>query len=501
MAVFVPILFASLSLIAWRLWKFTIIPWLHPQEPRELPYWVPFLGHTGSYVSNGHAVLLRARNYVGSREPFAITLVTRKMYFVVDPEDAANVYKNTTSFVFDKVVQSLQRTFGISDETMTATWKPGYDHAASGEKIDDHDKARKLSSKSLGELSMDFWRMQTVGTEGYNDLETKFSRYINILLSEQVDRAASNAGSIRLSHLTNVVLVGAALRALFGESLLEMQPDLVETYVAFDTESWKLWFKWPFAKTMYERKALLENALKRWVEIPLERRPGRSFLIDTVERTQRGLGTSTSDLAKIMNLIIFVVNTNTYKVCYWGLAHLFNSPSLLSKIQAELTHPPAGEKSMDLAYLRNSTPWTSALFHESLRYYSASSSIRATSRPAVVRGKTIPAGSVVFLPFRPQHFDPSIFGDDADSFDPTRFINDKKLCNSPRFRGFSGGSSYCPGRNIARMQFTILVTSILEKYRVQVAKEGVPQTDSKIPTKGMLAPKEGEEVVLEITRR
>jgi hypothetical protein len=228
------------------------------------------------------------------------------MYFVVEPEDAANVYKDTTSFVFDKVVQSLQRTFGISDETMTATWKPGYDSESKDQKEHKNISARKAPGKSLGELSMDFWRIQTVGAEGYNDLETKFSRYIEMLLSQQVDQAASKGGLVDLSHLINVVLVGTALRALFGDTLLDMQPDLIETYVAFDTESWKLWFKWPVASTMYKRKALLEDALRRWVEVPEEQRPGRSFLIETVERTQRTLGTSSADLAKIMNLIIFV---------------------------------------------------------------------------------------------------------------------------------------------------------------------------------------------------
>jgi cytochrome P450 len=158
------------------------------------------------------------------------------------------------------------------------------------------------------------------------------------------------------------------------------------------------------------------------------------------------------------------------------------------------------DKTMDLAYLRGSTPWTSALFHESLRYYSASSSIRATSRPALVHGKLIPAASVVFLPFRPQHFDPSIFGEDADMFAPGRFINDKRLSNSPRFRGFSGGNSYCPGRALARMQFTILVALMLGKYDVKVIGKGVPVTDTKVPTKGMLAPKKGEEVILKIIR-
>ncbi|KAL9078126.1 MAG: hypothetical protein Q9157_002953 [Trypethelium eluteriae] len=28
----------------WRLWAFTVKPALHPDEPKELPYWIPVLG-------------------------------------------------------------------------------------------------------------------------------------------------------------------------------------------------------------------------------------------------------------------------------------------------------------------------------------------------------------------------------------------------------------------------------------------------------------------------
>ncbi|KAK3303784.1 uncharacterized protein B0T15DRAFT_284316 [Chaetomium strumarium] len=35
---------AVLALLLWRLWRFTITPALYPDDPKELPYWIPFLG-------------------------------------------------------------------------------------------------------------------------------------------------------------------------------------------------------------------------------------------------------------------------------------------------------------------------------------------------------------------------------------------------------------------------------------------------------------------------
>lgn len=28
-------------LLLWRLWRFTILPAMRPDEPKELPYWIP----------------------------------------------------------------------------------------------------------------------------------------------------------------------------------------------------------------------------------------------------------------------------------------------------------------------------------------------------------------------------------------------------------------------------------------------------------------------------
>lgn len=29
------------ALFLWRLWTFTIFPWLNPKELKEVPYWIP----------------------------------------------------------------------------------------------------------------------------------------------------------------------------------------------------------------------------------------------------------------------------------------------------------------------------------------------------------------------------------------------------------------------------------------------------------------------------
>jgi cytochrome P450 len=143
-----------------------------------------------------------------------------------------------------------------------------------------------------------------------------------------------------------------------------------------------------------------------------------------------------------------------------------------------------------------------AILHESLRCYSASSSIRATLAPVPIGKRVIPAKSVVFIPFRPLHYDKEVFGTDVNSFNPDRFYNDKSLSTSQNFKPFSGGSSYCPGRVLARMEFVAFVAELLGSYDVEIVGESkVPRTNQKTPTKGILMPIGKEDIKMKISRR
>jgi hypothetical protein len=57
--------------MAWRLWAFTVRPaLLRPNEPRELPYCVPLLGHAVPFFRDAHDTLTRARKYTMSLSMF-----------------------------------------------------------------------------------------------------------------------------------------------------------------------------------------------------------------------------------------------------------------------------------------------------------------------------------------------------------------------------------------------------------------------------------------------
>lgn len=48
-------------LVLWRIWRFTILPTFLSTEPKELPYWMPFIGHAIALSTNSEALLRYAR--------------------------------------------------------------------------------------------------------------------------------------------------------------------------------------------------------------------------------------------------------------------------------------------------------------------------------------------------------------------------------------------------------------------------------------------------------
>lgn len=57
---------------------------------------------------------------------------------------------------------------------------------------------------------------------------------------------------------------------------------------------------------MFENKRDVEKSLERWLLLPRQERGELSYLGDMTEKTQLAIQTPLNDLAKIMNLLIFM---------------------------------------------------------------------------------------------------------------------------------------------------------------------------------------------------
>lgn len=247
-----------------------------------------------------------------TREPFAITLGGEKLYFLVSPNDVTNLYKNTTSLAFDRIVYELSITFGVSRDAMDNVY-----HRPTSEADDVVCQKLQIKNpqfKSLAQLNNDFWKQQLVPGETYYALQEKFLIYIEKSLQCNDNspkfvvssNMVTGQKTVSLLRWTQEVLLDAALRAFFGDKILALEPDLPDHFLDFDDDNWKLWYKWPNAKKMHEAKSKVIKTLRRYLALPKEERPGAAYIVETMETTQRALGTSEEDIAKILCMVVFV---------------------------------------------------------------------------------------------------------------------------------------------------------------------------------------------------
>jgi hypothetical protein len=161
------------GLLIWRLWRFTLYPLLHPSEPKELPYWVPYLGHAIKFIKDQDSLLNYGRTYFqDTREPFAITLGGEKLYILTSHRDATTAYKNTTTLDYGGVIRDLVGSFGISERGAESIYAPTPAFTGEIERLNPH-------AKSLFHLKSDFYQIQLQHPEQLTIIQDKFLTYIN----------------------------------------------------------------------------------------------------------------------------------------------------------------------------------------------------------------------------------------------------------------------------------------------------------------------------------
>ncbi|KAF7511886.1 hypothetical protein GJ744_003119 [Endocarpon pusillum] len=494
-------------LILWRLYAFTIKPWCRPNEPKEIPYWIPYLGHGIPYVQNGLGLISGARKYFNdTREPFAITIFGKKLYFVTSPEDATAFFKESETLSFDKIVREIASSFGVSD---TALYD--FNRQPLGEKDDVVSRKTGIKNphlKSLSQLNKDFMKQQFLPGERYYELQDRFLGYIETSLI-QVNTSNKPATCEAASHehtslmeWSQSVLIDAGVRALFGDKLLELDPDLPKHFLKFNDELWKLLYKWPGATQTRAAKSQCIKTIQQYLALPKHERPGAAYVVEVMEATQRALGIPEDDIATVLFMLLWSTNTNTYKLLFWALAHLLQDPDLLATIRDETAPAIKPGKGVSIPYLIDSCPWLSALFNEVLRVYDGVSSTRLVTAPTSIGGKALPVGSRVVVPVQQLHFNRSIYGPDVNEFAPERFIRSKNLTHSSSYRPFGGGTSYCPGRLLARQEVSVFIALALARFDVEIVGErGVPVVDKGLPAGGVMSPKPGEDLLLRLSPR
>ena len=189
------------------------------------------------------------------------------------------------------------------------------------------------------------------------------------------------------------------------------------------------------------------------------------------------------------------------------LTYIVHDPSLASALRAEVA-PGVVNNTLDIHHLMNNCPRLEACLYEVLRLTASSASLRYVQKPTIIGGKTLRPGNKIIMPYRQLHYNEDEYGSTTFQFDPERFLKDKDLSHSPSFRPFGGGSTYCPGRFIARQEVVTFVALVLYRFDFELANgkdvkgaravPSFPDLEEGKPCLGVMGPAGGNDVFLRV---
>lgn len=217
---------------------------------------------------------------------------------------------------------------------------------------------------------------------------------------------------------------------------------------------------------------------------------GASSLIRSHVSSCKKWGFGDDDIANFEVSTLFLATTNTVSTSFWLLSYILSDPSLVAEIRAEVetvvTRRKSETTSEEFAFIesplfQSRCPLLVSTFHETLRLVGAATSVRSVVSSATLSSPnsqvsySLSSPAVIQLPSGITHSSTSIWGPDADVFNPARFLTSTKASldketkrkQAQGYFPFGGGKHLCPGRHFATTEILSFVAAIILGFEVE----------------------------------
>ncbi|KAJ7169857.1 cytochrome P450 [Mycena filopes] len=436
----------------------------HPNEPPIVPSWLPFLGPLVGMVRRGGRHVKNIGLSNRDKPIFTLPVPRSRIYVVTDPALAAAVQRASKTLSFTPLVPDLtKRVIGLDADTVELL----------RQNIDPEPSEPHGFLASMHDMLYTY-----LGPgEPLNALSLGAARELGRQITAHAAQLKAAESVNLLEWVQHFVTIGTAQYFYGPENPLAKHPQLEKAFWEFDHGLGRLLLgivPAVTARAPYRAREALAAAFEEYLDAGYHDRAS-----DIVQRRveiahQHGLSNAATARSELSFLFAGIVNTATST--FWAVLQLFARPELLAAVRAELPaavmeDPTTGERRLSMDSLKGACPTLHAVFRECLRVGSDNYSTRLVKSDTILAGQWhLKAGSVVQIAGGVIHADETIWGADADTFDPTRFLKDGEVKVHPAaFRAFGGGKTLCPGRHFATHEILAFVAMIVLTFDLEAA--------------------------------
>ena len=175
-----------------------------------------------------------------------------------------------------------------------------------------------------------------------------------------------------------------------------------------------------------------------------------------------------------INIMLNAGSTTTAISMSNVMYQMLKNPNCMERLRKEIDETLDDDEEIAPYEKVKHLPYLRACLDESLRIFPPISHGLNRETPeegSEIAGEYIPGGTTVNVSSFIAHRDPNIFPD-PETYDPERWLGEAGKDLGPYFIAFSAGARGCIGRNIAYLEQTVLLASILHRYDVEFAQPG-----------------------------
>ncbi|RAH63499.1 cytochrome P450 [Aspergillus piperis CBS 112811] len=448
---------------SWHAVKFWNNKHLDNREPPPIPYWVPGIGHTLSFLSDADKMIDHALAYLKTkRSPFKLHVGGKSLYVVQDVPLISDVHKRVKELSNDIFIELLLTAAGVSDSTRTRLW------SSISPEIKD-SILRALTNNFQTALRAHYRRNSiTLGLLSQIQLAPS-----SLPLYHPLRISIDGPAEVSLHNWVVDALVTITTDSLFGKVCIARFPQLKDNLYLLHMNIPDIFSSRPrriFPKA-YAATDNLVRDFEEYFDLPKEERMDRAEIVTMIEDKLSSAGLSNKELAMLFIWAFWGMLGNSSTTVFWLLCHTLYDPTLFSAVRAECDRAFPETSDMpphEIPARLESCPTLKAAFQETLRLYAGMSIFRHVYEDTEIGPYHLRKGSNLMIPYNRLHVDKSYWGPDAEEFKYRRFLDNPELANSRYFRPFGEGTHQCGGRMVTPIMAMYFVATVVCRYDVAI---------------------------------